>query len=158
MTSKFEKTKGTKIGVSSTVVTEADFLAAGFPEVGVTFLEAECATKEISYTGGQKGDIDVTTLCSTEQEQTNGLAAPAEMSISRNWVGDEEAQLALQEAYENDELRALKVVFPSGNGFYVLVEVRQSSWSAATSAVVSATYSLRVKGKPKRIIPPVSGS
>ncbi|MEG5632673.1 phage tail protein, partial [Enterobacter hormaechei] len=37
------------------------------------------------------------------------------------------------------------------NGFYVLVEVRQSSWSAATSSVVGATYSLRVRGKPKRI-------
>lgn len=158
MTSKFEKTKGTQIGISSLPVTEADFKAAGFPAVGVTFLEAECATKEISYTGGQKSDIDVTTMCSTEQEQTNGLAAPAEMSISRNWVGDEEAQLALQTAYENDELRALKVVFPSGNGFYVLVEVRQSSWSAATSAVVGATYSLRVKGKPKRIVAPASGS
>ncbi|MBD4677653.1 phage tail protein, partial [Xanthomonas citri pv. citri] len=58
---------------------------------------------------------------------------------------------ALQDAYDNDELRVLKVVFPSGNGFYVLMEVRQSSWSAATSAVVGATYSLRVKGKPKRI-------
>ena len=158
MTSKYEKTKGTQIGISNAPVTEDDFKAAGFPTAGVTFLEAECATKEISYTGGQKSDIDVTTLCSTEQEQTNGLAAPAEMSISRNWVGDEEAQLALQTAYENDELRALKVVFPSGNGFYVLVEVRQSSWSVATSAVVGATYSLRVKGKPKRIVAAASGS
>jgi muconolactone delta-isomerase len=112
MTSKYEKTKGTQIGISNAPVTEDDFKAAGFPTAGVTFLEAECATKEISYTGGQKSDIDVTTLCSTEQEQTNGLAAPAEMSISRNWVGDEAAQLALQTAYENDELRALKVVFP----------------------------------------------
>ena len=156
MTSKFEKTKGTKIGVSSAPVTEEAFQASGFPASSVTFLDAECATKEISFTGGQKSDIDVTTLCSTEQEQTNGLAAPAEMSISRNWVGDEAAQMALQAAYENDELRALKVVFPSGNGFYVLVEVRQSSWSVATSAVVAATYSLRVRGKPKRIV--ASGS
>lgn len=150
MSSKYEVTKGTKIGVSSAPVTVDEFKASTFPD-GVTFLEAECATKEISYTGGQKGDIDTTTLCSEEQEQTNGLAAPAEMSITRNWVGDEEAQEALQEAYDNDELRVLKVVFPSGNGFYVLMEVRQSSWSAATSAVVGATYSLRVKGKPKRI-------
>ncbi|GEM_PF-331169 len=94
---------------------------------------------------------DTTVLHETEQEQTNGLAAPAEMSITRNWVGDEAAQEALQTAYENDELRALRVIFPSGNGFYVLVEVRQSSWSAATSSVVGATYSLRVRGKPKRI-------
>lgn len=156
MTSKFEKTKGTKIGVSSAPVTEEDFKSSGFPAVGVTFNDAECATKEISYTGGQKSDIDTTTLCSEEQEQTNGLAAPSEMTLNRNWVGDEAAQLALQTAYENDELRALKVVFPSGNGFYLLVEVRQSSWSAATSAVVGATYSLRVKGKPKRIV--ASGS
>lgn len=156
MTSKYEVTKGMAFAVSDAPVTADAFNAAGFPATSIKWLEAACATKDINFTGGQKGDIDVTTLCSTEQEQTNGLAAPAEMSISRNWVGDEAAQLALQTAYENDELRALKVVFPSGNGFYVLVEVRQSSWSATTSAVVAATYSLRVRGKPKRIV--ASGS
>lgn len=158
MTSKYEVTKGTAIGVSNAPVTAESFQAADFPGSGVTFLTAELATKEISYTGGQKADIDVTTLSSLEQEQTNGLAAPAEMSLTRNWVGDEAAQQALQTAYENDELRALKIVFPSGNGFYVLVEVRQSSWSAATSGAVGATYSLRVRGKPKRINAVVSGS
>lgn len=156
MTSKYEVTKGMTFAVSDAPVTPEDFDAAGFPSASVNWLEAACATKEITYTGGQKGDIDVTTLCSTEQEQTNGLAAPAEMSISRNWVGDEEAQMALQTAYDNDELRALRVLFPSGNGYYVLVEVRQSSWGATTSSVVSATYSLRVRGKPKRIV--ASGS
>ncbi|MBD9642924.1 phage tail protein [Pantoea sp. PNT02] len=156
MSSKYEVTKGMTFAVSAAPVTAEDFADSGFPTASVSWLEAACATKEISYTGGQKGDIDVTTLCSTEQEQTNGLAAPAEMSITRNWVGDEEAQQALQTAYENDELRALRVIFASGNGFYVLVEVRQSSWSAATSSVVGATYSLRVRGKPKSII--ASGS
>lgn len=151
MSSKYEVTKGMTIAVSDAPVTSDEFTAPGFPDSGVAWLEAACATKEITFTGGQKGDIDVTTLCSTEQEQTNGLAAPAEMSISRNWVGDEEAQEALQTAYDNDELRALRVKFASGNGFYVLVEVRQSSWSAATSSVVGATYSLRVRGKPIRI-------
>lgn len=156
MSSKYEVTKGMTFAVSAAPVTAEDFTDSGFPSNSVSWLEAACATKEISYTGGQKGDIDVTTLCSTEQEQTNGLAAPAEMSVTRNWVGDEGAQQALQTAYENDELRALRVVFASGNGFYVLVEVRQSSWSAATSSVVGATYSLRVRGKPKAII--ASGS
>lgn len=156
MSSKYEVTKGMTFAVSDAPVTAEDFEATDFPSASVTWLEAACATKEITYTGGQKGDVDVTTLCSTEQEQTNGLAAPAEMSISRNWVGDEEAQQALETAYTNDELRALRVKFPSGNGYYVLVEVRQSSWGAATSSVVSATYSLRVRGKPKRIV--VSGS
>jgi len=156
MTSKYEVTKGMTFAVSDAPVTPEDFEESGFPTSSVNWLEAACATKEITFTGGQKGDIDVTTLCSTEQEQTNGLAAPAEMSINRNWVGDEEAQAALETAYTNDELRALRVKFPSGNGFYVLVEVRQSSWGASTSSVVSATYSLRVRGKPKRIV--ASGS
>lgn len=155
MTSKYEKTQGMTIGVSSVPVSADEFNASGFPN-GITFLDAQCATKEVTYTGGQKSDIDVTTLCSTEQEQTNGLAAPAEMALTRNWVGDEEARQALQQAYDNDELRVLKVVFPSGNGYYALIEVRQSSWSAGTSAVVSSTYSLRVRGKPKPIV--ASGS
>lgn len=157
MTSKYEKTKGTVVSISNAPVTVDAFTAVGFPGSGITWLDAECATKELSFTGGQKSDIDVTTLCSLEQEQTNGLAAPAEMSITRNWVGDEAAQLALQTAYENDELRALRIVFPSGNGFYLLVEVRQSSWSVATAAVVGATYSLRVRGKPRRIVAEVAG-
>ncbi|MDH2066887.1 phage tail protein [Pantoea sp. GD03673] len=155
MTSKYEKTQGMTIGVSSTPVTADAFNASGFPN-GITFFNAECATKEVTYTGGQKSDIDVTTLCSIEQEQTNGLAAPAEMALTRNWVGDEQARQALQQAYDNDELRVLKVVFPSGNGYYALIEVRQSSWSAGTSAVVSSTYSLRVRGKPKPIVAPGS--
>lgn len=156
MTSKYEVTKGMTIAVTDAPVSADDFTSPSFPGAGITWLEAACATKEITFTGGQKGDIDVTTLCSTEQEQTNGLAAPAEMSVTRNWVGDEEAQLALQTAYDNDELRALRVKFASGNGYYILVEVRQSSWSAATSAVVGATYSLRVRGKPIPIIPATS--
>lgn len=152
MTSQYEVTKGTQVGVSKTPISEAVFTSIGFPASDVEFLNAEFATKEISYTGGQKSDIDVTTLGSQQQEQTNGLAAAAEMSLTRNWVGQEDARLALQTAYDNDELRALKIVFPSGNGYYVLVEVRQSSWSAATSGAVSATYSLRVRGKPKLIV------
>lgn len=151
MTSKYELTKGMSFSVTAAAVTEANPTSA-------QWLDAACASKEITYTGGQKSDIDVTTLCSTEQEQTNGLAAPAEMSITRNWVGDEAAQQSLQTAYENDELRALRILFPSGNGFYILVEVRQSSWTAGTSAVVSATYSLRVKGKPVPIVASESGS
>ncbi|EKF63507.1 hypothetical protein B194_3573 [Serratia plymuthica A30] len=144
MTSKFEKTQGTKVSISSAEAISVD-------DPSITWLEAQCATKEITYTAGQKADIDVTTLCSEEQENTNGLPSPGEMTINRNWVGDEEAQESLLTAYETDEKRAIKVVFPSGNGFIYLAEVRQNSWSAATSGVVSASYTLRLKGKPKRI-------
>ncbi|MDT8208212.1 phage tail tube protein [Serratia marcescens] len=144
MTSKYEKTQGTKVSVSAAEPISVD-------DPNIVWLEAQCATKEISYTAGQKADIDVTTLCSEEQENTNGLPSPGEMTINRNWVGDEEAQESLLTAYETDERRAIKVVFPSGNGFVYLAEVRQNSWSAATSGVVSASYTLRLKGKPKRI-------
>lgn len=145
MTSIYEKTQGTKIYVSAGVTTQP------LPTGSVVWLSAACATKEISFTGGQKADIDVTTLCSEEQEMTNGLPAPSEMTISRNWSPDEEAQYSLYEAYETDTMRSIKVVFPSGNGYAYLAEVRQNSWSAGTSGVVSASFTLRIKGKPVRI-------
>ncbi len=69
MSSKYEKTQGTKISISKLPATEANPASA-------EFLPLACAAKEIGYTGGQKSDIDVTTLCSTEQEMTNGLASP----------------------------------------------------------------------------------
>ncbi len=145
MTSKYEKTQGTKIFVSSAATTEAN------PSTGVVWLQANCATREISYTAGQKADIDVTTLCSSEQEMTNGLPSPGEMTLSRNWSADETAQYSLSAAYDTDELRSIRVIFPSGNGYAYLAEVRQNSWSAGTSGVVSASFTLRIKGKPVQI-------
>lgn len=144
MSSKYEKTQGTKLSITDGPATEVD-------PIGATWLEGQCATREISYTGGQKSDIDVTTLCSTEQEMTNGLAAPGELSLTRNWAADDPVLDELETAYENDELRAFKVTFPSGNGYSFLAEVRQNSWSVATAGVVSASYTLRLKGKPQRI-------
>ncbi|WP_145491338.1 phage tail tube protein [Yersinia rohdei] len=144
MTSIYEKTQGTKVYVSAGVTSQPNPTSA-------VWLSAACATKEISFTGGQKADIDVTTLCSEEQETTNGLPAPSEMTISRNWSPDEEAQYSLYEAYETDTMRSIKVIFPSGNGYAYLAEVRQNSWSAGTSGVVSASFTLRIKGKPVRI-------
>ena len=144
MSSKYEKTQGTKLSITDGPATEVN-------PIGATWLSGECATREISFTGGQKSDIDVTTLCSTEQEMTNGLAAPGELSLTRNWAADDPVLDELETAYDNDELRAFKVVFPSGNGYAFLAEVRQNSWSVATAGVVSASYTLRLKGKPQRI-------
>ncbi|ATG18033.1 phage tail protein [Providencia alcalifaciens] len=150
MSSKYEKTQGTKISISKLPATEANPTSA-------EFLPLACAAKEISYTGGQKSDIDVTTLCSTEQEMTNGLASPGEITISGHWSPDE-GQEALRTAYDNDAIHAFKVEFPSGNGYAFLAEVRQNSWSVATSGVVSASFTLRVKGKPVPIkTPSVAG-
>lgn len=49
MTSKYEVTKGMTIAVSDAPVTAEDFISSTFPGVGVTWLEAACATKEITY-------------------------------------------------------------------------------------------------------------
>ncbi|QXO52829.1 phage tail tube protein [Morganella morganii] len=141
MSSKYEKTQGTKISISKLPATEVN------PIPAAEFLPLACASKEISYTGGQKSDIDVTTLCSTEQEMTNGLASPGEVSVSGNWSPDE-GQEALRAAYDNDTIHLFKVEFPSGNGYAFLAEVRQNSWSAATSGLVTASFTLRMKGKP----------
>lgn len=144
MASKHEKTKGTVISVSATEASEAN-------PAGITWLSASCSMREISYTGGQKSDIDITTFCSDEQEMVNGLKAPSEMSINKNWSAYDTAQDSLMEADETDTRRAIKIVFPSGNGYAYLAEVRQNSWSAATNGVVSASFSLRIIGKSVRI-------
>lgn len=107
MSSQFERTQGTKFEVTDGPATEPN------PK-NASWLQGQCATREISYTGGQKSDIDVTTLCSTEQEMTNGLAAPAEATLSRNWAGSDPVLAALEQAYDGDELRAFRVTFPSG--------------------------------------------
>ncbi len=151
MTSKYEKTQGTVFSVSAEVATEANPLDA-------VWLSASCSTKELNFTGGQKDDIDVTSLCSTEKEMVNGLSSPAEMTINRNWSAEETAQSSLMAAYEDDTRRAITVVFPSGNGFAYLAEVRQNSWSAGLSGVVSASYTLRIIGKPVKITPVVPES
>ncbi|WP_426817927.1 phage tail tube protein [Winslowiella sp. 2C04] len=150
MSSKYEKTQGTQINVSADPATQAN-------PSGATWQSIKCSTKEISYTGGQKSDIETTTLCSTEQEMTNGLAAPGEMTISGNWAVDE-GQDTLRTAYDSDAQHAFQVIFPSGNGYAFLAEVRQNSWGAGTAGVVTASFTLRVKGKPVPIVPaPAAG-
>ncbi|MBD1229130.1 phage tail tube protein [Xenorhabdus griffiniae] len=146
MSSKYEKTQGTKVSISAHPATEANPANAVWQAI-------DCTTKEISYTGGQKSDIEVTTLCSTEQEMTNGLAAPGEITLSGNWSANEVGQNTLRHAYDTDELHAFKVEFPTGNGYAFLAEVRQNSWSVATSGVVTASFTLRLKGKPLPLKP-----
>ncbi|MDI9095757.1 phage tail protein, partial [Providencia rettgeri] len=90
-------------------------------------------------------------FCSNEQENINGLAAPAEVTIGGNFAVDE-GQDVLRQAYDSDAVHAFKVVFPSGSGFAFLAEVRQNSWSAATNGVVSASFTLRLKGKPTPLV------
>ncbi|MCM4299313.1 hypothetical protein MMS65_28355, partial [Escherichia coli] len=83
------------------------------------YLRLDCTIKEVQFTAGQKQDIDVTTLCSTEQENINGLGASSEISMSGNFYLNQ-AQNALRDAYDNDALYAFKVLFPSGKGFKFL--------------------------------------
>ncbi len=145
MSSNYEKSQLTKILISSLPTTRDAMETA-------VYLDLSCTLKEAQFTGGQKQDIDVTTLCSTEQENVNGLPAPSEISLSGNFYRNA-AQDALRDAYDNDTVYGFQIIFPSGNGFKFLAEVRQHTWSSGTNGVVAATFSLRLKGKPVPIDP-----
>ncbi|MCU1787518.1 phage tail protein [Pectobacterium polaris] len=145
MSALYEKSQKTVIKISSAPTTLEGIESA-------TFLDLSCTIKEIQFTGGQKNDIDVTTLCSDEMENINGLPAQSEISLSGNFYRNA-AQDALRDAYDNDTRYAFQVIFPSGNGFQFLAEVRQHTWSSGTNGVVAATFSLRLKGKPTNIVP-----
>lgn len=140
MTSKFERSQGTKLSISALPAEEVN------PE-SATFTPLSCTIKEVSFTGGQKADIDVTAFCSEEQEMINGLPSPGEVTFNANFSPDDEGQEILRKAYEEDTKHSFKVIFPSGNGFAFLAEVRQHTWSAQTNGVVAATFTLRLKGK-----------
>lgn len=139
MASKYELSQGTQISITEEVATEIN-------PTGATWVDFNCSVGEISYTGGQKSDIEVTTLCSVEQEMTNGLAAPAEIALSGNWVIDDEGQKVMREAYKNDSIHAFRIVFPSGKGYAFLAEVRQVSFTVSSSAVITGSFTLRLKG------------
>ena len=146
MSSQYEKSQGTKIQITSLPATAATVDTA-------TFLSLECTLKEAQFTAGQKQDIDVTVLCSDEQENINGLAAASEMSLSGNFK-ENPGQAALRDAYDNDTVYGFRITFPSGIGFQFFAEVRQHTWSTGTNGVVAATFALRLKGKPTRIVAP----
>jgi hypothetical protein len=148
MTSLYEKSQETTIEISALPVTAETVDDA-------EYLNLSCTIKEIQFTGGQKQDIDVTTLCSVEQENINGLGAQSEISLSGNFYRND-AQDALRLAYDNDTTYGFRITFPSGNGFQFMAEVRQHTWSVSTNGVVAATFSLRLRGKPTNIDQPTS--
>lgn len=139
MSSLYEKSQGTRVQITSVPATVETLNTS-------TFLDLHCTIKEVQFTAGQKQDIDVTTLCSTEQENINGLGAQSEISMSGNFYLNP-AQDALRDAYDNDKTYGFRIIFPSGVGFQFLSEVRQHTWSSGTNSVVAATFSLRLKGR-----------
>ncbi|MDE9504618.1 phage tail protein, partial [Xenorhabdus bovienii] len=77
-----------------------------------------------------------------------GLAAPAEITLSGHWTAAEKGQDILRLAYSTAPAYAFRVQFPSGAGYVFLAEVRQESWQAAANGIVSASFTLRMKGRP----------
>lgn len=140
MSSKFTLTKGTKLFITKEAVTELNPLSA-------VWVSMSCLMTEFSYTGGSKSDVDVTTLCSTEKENTNGLADPGEASLTGNWVKDDDAIKALHTAYIDDSLHAFRVVLPDGTGYAFLGEVRQENFTISTDAVMTGGFTVRMKGQ-----------
>ncbi|MHC3676413.1 HK97-gp10 family putative phage morphogenesis protein, partial [Escherichia coli] len=94
MSALYERSQLTQVMISSAPATAETMDKA-------EYLRLDCTIKEVQFTAGQKQDIDVTTLCSTEQENINGLGASSEISMSGNFYLNQ-AQNALRDAYDND--------------------------------------------------------
>ncbi|AKJ41553.1 phage tail tube protein [Pragia fontium] len=147
MASKFEKSQGTKVNISKLPVsvlgetTDADF-------VGLS-----CSVKSVSLNRGEKTDIDITTLCSTEQESTPGLPAPGELTLDSNFSGDDLGQKTLEDSYNNSTVHEYKVELPSGHGWRFLGEVRTAPIEIGSNAVATSNYTVRIRGSIQRITP-----
>ncbi|NDL70507.1 phage tail tube protein [Vreelandella alkaliphila] len=140
---KFQLTKGTVVEVSAAAVATLDATVSEWLKISTT-------SKEISYTGGQKQEIDVTVLESEEQEMENGLRAPGELTISGNWTTDDPGQDSLRDADADadDTYRQLRVTFENGKSARMLVQVRQENWSIAPNGVASGGFNLRIMEGP----------
>lgn len=139
MGSKFTLTKGSRLEVTKETATTTNPASA-------TWLSLACLMTEVSYTGGAKSDIEITTLCSEEKEQTNGLADPGEITLSGNWVPNDEAMAVLRTAYANDTSLAFRLVLKDKSGYAFVAEVRQESFTISTDAVLTGEFTLRMKG------------
>ena len=70
MSALYERSQLTQVMISSAPATAETMDKA-------EYLRLDCTIKEVQFTAGQKQDIDVTTLCSTEQENRDGQMKPA---------------------------------------------------------------------------------
>ncbi len=138
MSSNFERSQLTKIMISSAPVTAETLDSA-------SYLGLSCTIKEVQP--ARKQDIDVTTLCSVEQENINGLGAASEISMSGNFYLNA-ARTRCAVPMTMTPRMALKLFFRRKRIYLYQAEVRQHTWSAGTNGVVAATFSLRLKGKP----------
>lgn len=148
---KFQLTNSTVVEVSATAAASLETEVAEWLKISTT-------AKEISYTGGQKQDVDVTVLESDDQEMENGLRAPGELTISGNWTTDDPGQDSLREADEDDSYRQLRITFKNGKRTTMLVQVRQENWSIAANGVASGGFNCRIKEGPVNgVAAPVGG-
>lgn len=143
MASRYQVVKGTKISVTKEPFKEDQ----AEPE----YVELGCMFTEMSYTGGAKADIDVTTLCSTSKENTNGLPDPGEVSFTGNWVVCDEAIQVLRQAYNDDQVYGFKMEMfdadgnPAG-GYEFQGQVRQENFTITAGDVMKGGFTVRMRG------------
>lgn len=146
MSSKYVRTKNSSFWVSREPVPDDD-------TTEIDYVGLSCLTTEITYTAGAKSDIDVTTICSTEKEQINGLQDPGEITLNGNWVANDDAQKILREAYDNDQIYGFKIVFSDSTGYMFRGEVRQENFTVAPDAIVTGGFTIRIAGRLKDVNP-----
>ena len=121
-----------------------------------------CEIKNMSFTGGQAAEIDVSTVCSEAKEFLLGLQDAGEASLEVNFVPGDPAIAEFLEAAEDGQPRWFKVVMPdsagtpgAGGSLVFEASVRQVSFSFGVDQAYQGTFSLRLKGAIEQIDVPV---
>ena len=137
--SKFVKSQGTRLNVSTTATQDPGDADLEFADLSVTI-------KQPQFQGGQSDEIETTTLASDAKEFTTGLADNGTFSMSGNWKADDEAQTVLRTARDDGEPRAFTSVFKDGTSSSFLGLVTQFTWDAAPNGTVNGTFNVRITG------------
>lgn len=120
---------------------------------GGTWTEADfsnfCDLTNYNRQGGTSPEIQTTALCSTAQEYLLGLPDFGTTQIDYNFAPATAVQQAIQQAYLDGSIVAIKVTLPDSGGTRVqLGFVQQTSESAGVGGIWTGSMTLRNTGEP----------
>lgn len=138
---KFESALGMTLGMTATKQ-----LDATAPDL--IYIDLGDVIKDLDMQGGQKDEHETTTLASQAKEYTGGLSDSGTLNLTGNFAPGAASHDAMMAAEADGDLRAFCATLKSGRRVRWLAFVKQYTWKAAAGGVLSATYQLKLSGRP----------
>jgi len=115
------------------------------PEVFTDF----CSASDVSGLGESKPQVDVTTLCDLARTFRGGLAEGAEVTLTANYIKDDQQAHDLFESYKADDVVNFRLATQTGSPqdiFAFSAAILGWSVAAPVGDKASLTFTLKISG------------